>query len=119
MTLNSEHLEKYKSNVIIVEGKKDISSLTALGFEKVHSLNKNLVSLRERIEQISLQISKNDKISILTDLDKKGNQLYSKIKPIFQELGFTLDSKFRSLLIKEKISHVEGLHKFLENQSAD
>ena len=28
------------------------------------------------------EISKNDKISILTDLDKKGNQLYEKIKPI-------------------------------------
>jgi 5S rRNA maturation endonuclease (ribonuclease M5) len=104
----------YFDYVIIVEGKKDKSALKALGFEKVYELHQTGVSLRERLEQISQQIDRKDKVCILTDLDKKGKDLYMKSKTILQELGAKLDSSLRGLLIKGRVSHVEGLPKFLE-----
>ena len=60
-------------------------------------------------------LNPNDKICILTDLDKKGKSLNQQLKPIFQELGIKIDSSFRGLLIKLKISHVEGIKNFVEN----
>lgn len=107
-------IEKYQQYIIIVEGKKDIHSLQSLGFEKVYAIHQTSTPLRERIEQIMSEIGKKDKICILTDLDKKGKELYIKIKPIFQEYGAKLDSSLRGILIKTRISHIEGLHKFIK-----
>ena len=108
-----QQIEKYLDYIIIVEGKKDVSALKFLGFSKVYQLHIIGIPLRERISQIASQLTKKDKVCILTDLDKKGNQLYKFSKPIFQEHGINLDSSLRSLLIKSRISHIEGLATFL------
>ena len=113
-----QQIEKYKDNIIIVEGKKDTAVLKHFGFHKVFQIHQTSVSIRERIEQIMNQIEKGDKICILTDFDKKGKELYLLVKPIFQELGAKLDSNLRSILIKSKISHVEGVHNFMEKLEA-
>jgi len=107
-------IEKYKSYVILVEGKKDTRALKSAGFEKVYAIHQTSVSLRERLEQISTLIEKKDKVCILTDLDKKGKQLYMKIKPVLQELGIKIDSSFRGILIKAQLSHIEGISKFFQ-----
>jgi 5S rRNA maturation endonuclease (ribonuclease M5) len=108
-------VQKYKSYVIIVEGKKDLNSLKNLGFEKVYAVHEPSVSLRERIEKISLLINKKDKICILTDFDKKGKQLYLLIKSEIQTIGgIRLDSSLRGILLKARVSHIEGLSKFME-----
>ena len=109
-------IEKYKEYVILVEGKKDISALKSAGFEKVYAIHKTGVGLRERIEQIAekIQDKKRTKVCILTDLDKKGKKLYMLIKPILQELGIKLDSSFRGLLIKARMSHMEGISNFMK-----
>ncbi len=109
-----QEIEKYKDYIIVVEGRKDINALKFLGFQKVYAIHINSVPLRERAEQISALINKKDKLCILTDLDKKGKQLYEKLKPIFQELGVKLDSSLRGLLIKARLSHIEGISKFME-----
>ncbi len=107
-------IEKFKDYIMIVEGKKDVNALKSLGFQKVYALHIPSIPIRERVEQIMLLINKKEKICILTDLDKKGRQLYEKLKPIFQELGAHLDSSFRGILIKTKLSHIEGLFRFME-----
>ena len=109
-----QEIERYKEYIIIVEGKKDINSLKSLGFEKVYAIHINSVPLRERVEQIINLMDKKEKVCILTDLDRRGKLLYEKLKPIFQELGIKLDSSFRGLLIKARISHIEGIYKFFE-----
>lgn len=107
-------LEKYKEYVIIVEGKKDVNALNKLGFEKVIALHKTGFSLREGIEEIIKDLDKKDKVCILTDFDRRGKMLYMKTKEIMQELGVRLDSSFRGLLIKARISHIEGLASFMQ-----
>jgi 5S rRNA maturation endonuclease (ribonuclease M5) len=108
-------VQKYKDYVIIVEGKKDVASLNYLGFNRVHAIHENSIPIRVRLESIAKQIEKKDKVCILTDLDKKGKQLYLLIKSELQNLkGIHLDSSLRGLLIKARVSHIEGLHKFLD-----
>ncbi len=107
-------IENFKDYIIVVEGKKDLNALKSLGFQSVYAIHITGVSLRERAEQIANQISKRDKICILTDLDKRGKQLYLLLKSLFQELGVHLDSTLRGILIKSRISHIEGVNKFLD-----
>jgi 5S rRNA maturation endonuclease (ribonuclease M5) len=107
-------LEKYKDYVILVEGKKDVSAMKDSGFEKVYAIHQTGTSLRERIEEISSNIERKERVCILTDLDKKGKQLYMIIKPILQELGIKVDSSLRGLLIKAGVSHIEGFYTFMK-----
>jgi 5S rRNA maturation endonuclease (ribonuclease M5) len=108
-------IEKFKDYVVLVEGKNDVSALKNAGFDKVYEIHKTGVGLRERIEQIVAHIEdrKRQKVCILTDLDKKGKKLYMLIKPILIELGVKVDSTLRGLLLKAKLSHMEGFESFM------
>jgi len=112
-----DEIERFKDYIIIVEGKKDVQALRSLGFEKVYAIHSTGVPLRERVEQIMAYVEKKDKVCILTDLDRRGKQLYETLKPIFQELGAKLDSTFRGILIKSRLSHIEGIYSFMEKIS--
>ena len=117
MKFNSElksEIVRYLDYVILVEGKKDVAALKMLGFERVFAIHKTGVSLREQVEEISKQVSRKDKVCILTDLDKRGKQLYLLVKQILQENGIKLDSSLRGVLIKAGLSHIEGIDKFME-----
>src|SRR3989344_3574677 len=107
-----QDVEKYKSYVILVEGKKDVHALKSFGFENVYAIHQTSVSIREKLEEISKLLTKKDKVCILTDLDRRGKQLYMKTKPILQELGIKIDSSLRGILIKAHISHIEGISNF-------
>lgn len=108
-------IESYLDYVIIVEGEKDVRALKSIGFEKVYPIHQISKPIKERAMEIALQIDKKDKVCILTDFDKKGKTLYLQLKQIFQELGVRLDSTLRGLLLKAGLSHIEGIHKLMEN----
>jgi 5S rRNA maturation endonuclease (ribonuclease M5) len=110
-----QEIEKFKDYIIVVEGKKDSQVLKSFGFSRVFEIHKTGVPIRERVEYICSLTEKKDRICILTDLDRQGKKLYEFLKPIFQEHGAKLDSTFRGILIKSKISHIEGLSNFLRN----
>ena len=106
--------EILKENLIIVEGKKDLNSLIYIGFNKrnIFILN-NGEPFLENVEKINEIIEdKKCKMSILTDLDKKGKLLYSQIKKEIIDKK-RIDESFRSLLLMQKISHVEGLSSYV------
>jgi 5S rRNA maturation endonuclease (ribonuclease M5) len=109
-----KQIEKYQDYVVLVEGKKDVASLHALGFKHVYAIHKTGAPLREHIESICKLVEKKQKVCILTDLDKQGKKLYFYIKPILQENGIRVDSTLRGILIKAKVSHIESLDKFMK-----
>ena len=110
-----QQIQKYQEYVIIVEGKKDVSALKALGFKKVYAIHQTGIPLREKLEEISKKIEKKDRVCILTDLDRKGKQLYLLIKSELSQMkGIRLDSTLRGILLKSRVSHIEGLDKFIE-----
>src|SRR3989338_7992975 len=100
-------LAKYTDYVIIVEGKKDVTSLQSLGFNKVYAIHQTSVHIKERVLQISQAVSKKEKVCILTDFDKKGKKLYFLLKTLFQEQGVKLDSTLRGLILVSGVSHIE------------
>lgn len=111
-----KQLEKAKPHLIIVEGKKDKDALQHLGFENIFVIHETGKSFGEKIEQIQDLCDKKDKVCILTDFDKKGKQLYLTLKSKLQEAGVRLDNSLRGTLLKEKISHIEGLSHFMKKK---
>jgi len=110
-----QDIEKYLDYVIIVEGKKDVSSLKSLGFKRVYAVHETSVPLKEKLREIADRITKKDKICILTDFDKKGKKLYLLIKSELRQMpNIKLDSSLRGILIKSRVSHIENLAKFIE-----
>jgi len=113
-----KQLEKAKEYLIIVEGKKDKTSLQKLGFQKIFVIHETGKSLGEKIEQIQEIVGKN-KVCILTDFDKKGKKMYLLLKSKLQEIGVRMDNTLRGFLLKQKISHIEGLYHFLQNENKE
>jgi len=107
-----EFIEKLKESnkLVIVEGKKDRKALEQLGIKKIITLNK------EPLFKIAENISKEHKdIIILTDLDKKGKQLYGKLNSSLQRLGLRVDNSFRNFLLKKtKLRQIEGIISYME-----
>jgi len=108
----NEFIEKLKESnkLIIVEGEKDRKALEQLGIKKIITLNK------EPLFKIVENISKEHKeVIILTDLDKKGKQLYGKLNSSLQRLGLRVDNSFRNFLLKKtKLRQIEGIINYLE-----
>ena len=101
-----EEIEKMKDAdcPVIVEGKKDKKSLEALGIRTIFTLDKPLYSIVEKIAY------NHEKCIILTDLDKKGRQLYRKINADLSTHGVHVNNRFREFLFrKTKLRQIEGL----------
>ena len=110
----NEEINKFKKTdkLIIVEGKKDSIALKKLGFKNIIELSKK--PLFQIIEDIS---NKNKECIILTDLDKKGKQLYGELNSGLCKYGVKVDNKFREFLQKNtRLSHIEGLFTYLNKE---
>ena len=102
---------KNSSKIIIVEGKKDKEALKKLGIKNIIELSK------KPLFQIIEEVADNEKeCIILTDLDKKGKELYGKINSGLQKLGVKVDNRFRNFLYKNtKLRQIEGIVTYMRN----
>lgn len=115
-----KEIDKVKEHVVIVEGLKDKSALEELSFKRIIVLNENGKSLKEKIEEIEKIVDESkSKICILTDFDKRGRKLYIKLKAELSIRKVKLDNSLRAMLLKEKISHIEGLATFINKNRID
>ena len=100
---------KKEGKLIIVEGSKDKKALESIGLT-------NIITLRQKplfqiVEEVAAQTK--DAI-ILTDLDKEGKMLFSKLNKDLQEHGVRVDKKFREFLFKEtKLRQIEGIRRYI------
>src|SRR3990167_11343619 len=76
--------------LVIVEGKKDKIALEKLGINNIVELSKKPIF--QIVEEIA---DSNDECIILTDLDKEGKQLYSKLNSNLQKHGVKVNNRFR------------------------
>jgi len=97
------------SNIpIIVEGRNDKKALQELGLENIFTLNLPLFKIVERIS--------GKEVVILTDLDKKGKQLYRRIQHDCIHHGIKINNNLRHFLFREtQLAHIEGLPTYLRN----
>lgn len=104
-------LDKLKNSnlLIIVEGIKDKRALNDLNITSVHVLKK---ALYKEVEELS----KNKEVIILTDLDKEGKKLFSRLSTDLQKHGVKINNNFREFLFKStKLRQIEGLVKYINN----
>ena len=111
MKINAEEFNNHIRNIknlntlVIVEGKKDKAALQKLGVNNVIELNKK--PLFQIVEEIA---NTNNDCIILTDLDKKGKELYGKLNSDLQRNGVKIDNKFREFLFRHtKLRQIEGI----------
>ena len=99
------------SNIlIIVEGKKDKIALQKLGLNNIIELSKKPIF--QIVEDVT---NSNDECIILTDLDKKGKEIYGKLNSNLQKNGVKVNNKFRNFLFKHtKLRQIEGIDTYLE-----
>lgn len=96
---------------IIVEGKKDKACLESLGFEHVVEISKR--PLYKVVEETAESCKE---VVILTDLDKKGKQIFSYLNSGLQKHGVRVNNSFRNFLFKHtKLRQIEGLRNYLEH----
>ncbi|MCX8194170.1 MAG: toprim domain-containing protein [Candidatus Pacearchaeota archaeon] len=110
-----KEIDKAKEYLVVVEGPKDKAALKEIGFKKIIVLNENGKSLNEKIEEIEKIANENkSKVCILTDFDRKGKKLYLQLKTELSIRKVKMNNDLRAKLLKEKISHIEGLATFFE-----
>ncbi len=105
-------VEKIKNSgiLVIVEGKKDKIALQKLGVNNIVELNKKPIF--QIVEDIA---NSNNECIILTDLDKEGKQLYSKLNSNLQKNGVKINNKFREFLFRHtKLRQIEGINTYIE-----
>ena len=96
---------KNKKYLVIVEGKKDKSSLEYFGLYNILTLkNKPLFEIIESVNY-------ND-VVILTDLDHEGRKMFSKLNYQLQRSGIKVHNKIRNLIFRSKIRQIEGLKNY-------
>lgn len=97
---------KSKNILIIVEGIKDKNSLNYFFLKRIKTLNKPIYKIIEEIKE--------KEIAILTDLDKKGRELYGKLRKEAQKKGIKVNDKLRNALFKTDLRQIEGLKRYME-----
>ncbi len=104
---------KEQDSIIIVEGKEDKNALNRLGLANIRVLNKK--PLFKIVEDIVMDYSKDgQKILILTDLDKKGKELYAKLNHHLQQHGVKVDNALRHFLFKNtQLRQIEGMWRYI------
>lgn len=97
---------------IVVEGPHDRAALEAFGVTQLVTLSRT--PLYKVVEDIA---ERSKRVIILTDLDKEGKRLYSKLKQSFDRIGVQVDTVYREWLFKEtKLSQIEGLPHYMKRQ---
>jgi len=107
-----EHIERLKGCMVVVEGKNDRKALESLGVSGIIELSKK--PIYAIIEDV---VESGKRCAILTDLDKKGKELYGKINSGLQRFGVRVDNSFREFLFREtKVRQIEGLYRYTPAQ---
>jgi len=104
------HIEKIKNSntLVIVEGRKDRAALQKLGIENITELSKK--PLYQIVEEIA---ASNEECVILTDLDKKGREIYGKLNSSLQRHGVKINNKLREFLFRRtRLRQIEGIDSY-------
>ena len=80
-------------DIIIVEGNKDVKAIKEVGYlGKIEVCSHQKISLPEFSEKTG---KKGDKILILTDFDKEGNELNARLTKLFISSGSNINIELR------------------------
>ena len=95
-----------KESIVIVEGKRDKRALESLGIQKTVPINGK--PLIEIVQQIA-GMGKTDRIIILTDFDKEGKKLASRLELLLRKFGIHPNSRLRSCVMNFGWNKIEDI----------
>jgi 5S rRNA maturation endonuclease (ribonuclease M5) len=106
-------LEDLRSNWLFVEGQKDKLALKHLGCEKIKTISGNL---RKSCMELPSEV---EKVIVLTDLDRRGDEQLKAAKDELEGLSIEADIKtrvrFAAILNLRYFEHADRLfHEFIE-----
>ena len=100
-----------QNKLIIVEGAKDAAALRACGVRNAVMV----LSKKPLYAVVEEAAEKTGDAIILTDFDKKGKELYGKLKKSLAAHGVRVDLFFREFLqAHTTLSHIEGLKTYVQ-----
>lgn len=103
-------LEDLRSSTIFVEGKKDLSALASLGCTQLFTISGNL--------RYSCEIAKKKnakRVIVLTDLDRRGDELADEAQKELERYGIKADIKMRRSIGRVlSLREFESMHKKYE-----
>ncbi len=103
-----EELELLKKvQLVIVEGINDRKALNALGIRRVITLAQPLYKVVESCKK---------EAAVLTDMDREGRKLYSRLKSELSVRGIRINDRFRKLLSRRtRLRQIEGLESYINH----
>jgi 5S rRNA maturation endonuclease (ribonuclease M5) len=105
-------LEAQEGAIVVVEGKKDMQALKALG------LTGRCFGLSQAGFAEFLKVAeKHKKVILLLDYDAKGRRMFARALKMLQVKGITADSHFRNevrRVTKGEVRHIEEVDAFAE-----
>ena len=108
--------ESAKGTIILVEGRKDVEALRALGVEgpvvTVKTGGKSFLDVISEIE------AKTSKVILFLDFDRRGKQGTNRLRHGLERAGIKVDLEFWLDLLKsvgKDVQCVEGLNAYLGN----
>jgi 5S rRNA maturation endonuclease (ribonuclease M5) len=108
--------ESAKGTVILVEGKKDVETLRALGVEgPIVTVKTGGKSFLDVISELEIKTSK---VILFLDFDRRGKQGTNRLKRDLERAGIKVDLEFWLGLLKsigKDVQCVEGLNAYLRN----
>lgn len=109
-----EHLRlKSKETPIVVESEREKRVLETLKISNIYTLTKPLNKLVE-------VISKNYKECILLlDTDKRGRDLYTKVKSEFEDQGVKIDQRFEQFIFHTHLKRIESIFTYFRKHLID
>ncbi len=111
----NELIERSRNILVIVEGLKDKEALKELGFEKIYTIKKPIYAVIDDILKL-LQKTKRKECLILTDLDREGKKIYSKLNSQLSQNGVKVNSTLRNFLFRHTtLRQIEGLNTYIQN----
>lgn len=124
MVFMDEKLEEFQNLIgkirdsdilVIVEGKKDRAALEKLGIRNIVELSKKPIF--QIVEDIA---NSNKECAILTDLDREGKEIYSKLNSNLQKYGVKVDNRLREFLFRNtKLRQIEGICSYFNSKTLD
>ena len=108
--------ESAKGTIILVEGRKDVEALRALGVEgpvvTVKTRGKSFLDIISELE------AKTSKVILFLDFDRRGKQGTNRLRHGLERVGIKVDLEFWFGLLKsvgKDVQCVEGLNAYLAN----
>ncbi|MDO8553436.1 MAG: hypothetical protein Q7S22_01405 [Candidatus Micrarchaeota archaeon] len=88
----AELLQRIRESIVFVEGKRDKEALIALGCnaENIYTISGNLKQSCEQVMERNVKI-----VMILTDLDRRGNELAKRAGEELERYSITIDGTTR------------------------